>query len=72
MTRKSWPFLSTYQERRPEQNVAFSSTDAIQPPVGQNTISLGTERAGAAASSMNNSPLRCSDFTIGNLSPSVA
>ncbi|GKS96641.1 MULTISPECIES: hypothetical protein [unclassified Acidovorax] len=71
MTRKSWPFLSTYQERSPEQNVAFSSADATKSSAGQSAISLGMERVGTA-SPMNHTPLRCSDFTISNLSPSVA
>ncbi|GKT15806.1 hypothetical protein AVHY2522_09400 [Acidovorax sp. SUPP2522] len=72
MTRKSWPFLSTYQERSPEQNVAFSSADATKSSAGQSAISFGMERVGTASSPMNHTPLRCSDFTIGNLSPSVA
>ncbi len=71
MTRKSWPFLSTYQERSAEQQMAIPSAEASGPS-NQNTISLGIERVCVGSSPMSNAPLRCSDFGSGNLLPSAA
>jgi len=67
MTRKSWPFLSTYQERSPEQRVAPTS-DATRMSARSIPISLGTDGVSASPSAMGNGHRNhCSDFASSNL-----
>ncbi|WCM86481.1 hypothetical protein [Acidovorax sp. NCPPB 3576] len=72
MTRKSWPFLSTYQERSPIQHASPPSEEASRVSIGQGAITFGIDGMRVVASPLSAAQLRCSDFTGSDFSPAGA
>ncbi|GKT21145.1 hypothetical protein [Acidovorax sp. SUPP3334] len=73
MTRKSWPFLSTYQERSSEQRLATPAADSTRLSAQSIPISLGTEGVSGSPSAMGSGHRNhCSDFASSTLLPSAA